>query len=160
VSRLPDDDELELLAVANIAADPVQPSVSLLSLPGGADEFEDVDDHPPWLQQWIVAAQANAIDDELRALVWVPTQGPPTPKLRALTAAAYVRLELLQRFDGPDAAPAVGSFQESRQRGFAACAEASAAVAAVAHLAGARSLGLCYERPTAAQLAKDPTLWR
>lgn len=104
---------------------------------------------PEWLQQWIEAARANLVHERVRSLVAVPSSST-SRLLRPTAAALLVRETLPYRFDGPDSAPPVVSYAAALARGFGACGEGSAVVAAAAHLAGVRAT-LCYERAAAVE---------
>lgn len=108
--------------------------------PGGAD------DHPEWLEQWIAACDANLDDPLIRALARETIAKPfdaVVDKVRAEAAALAVRRLLPYRFTGRDR---IVSLREARARGFGACGDGSAAVAAVALLSSSSSVvHLCYE---------------
>lgn len=99
---------------------------------------------PRWLRQWVNACKSNLDSDLARQLA--AYQSPADVVTRAKAAAITFRMRVPYRFD--QASPAsIESLAVCEQRGFGACGDGSAFVAAVALLVGdpRASVRLCYE---------------
>jgi hypothetical protein len=89
-----------------------------------------------WLRQFVVAVRTNLADPQLVELA----RRAGSPAQKALAAALHVRRTLPYRFDRSP----ILSLRAAQKRGFGACGDGTAAVAAVVILAGGVPT-LCYE---------------
>lgn len=103
------------------------------------------DDLEPWQREWTDALADNLENLELRVIA---TTALPQPfndvRVRAWAAAWWTRQVLPYDFD-PGRNDRVLSLVAARRRGYGACADGSASVAAAALLARAHEVDLCYE---------------
>lgn len=123
------------------ASSPPAPPRAPGSVPVKGERDPRITEIPRWLRQWLNAVRQNLKDPELIALA----RGTGSPAQRTGAAALFVRQTLPYRFEKTAPILDLRSAKRRGPRGRGACGEGTAACAAVALLAGARSVRLCYE---------------
>lgn len=94
---------------------------------------------PYWWRQMLSAVRLNAADDALRIIA----TSSPSPMHAAQSCADWLRVTLPYRFDGP--AHRILTRRECAARGYGACGDAVAAIAATLLHTRAESVSVAYE---------------